>query len=97
MLNVFEDFPEDEQTDTKASQMISSKSGGNADTFPLSGVKYKDKKGARGGAVIGEEEQRLRDEKKRMSDQQKQIEEEKIQIAIIEAQKKEMIAAAEEQ
>lgn len=46
--------------------MISSKSN-NADTFAAN-TKYKDKKGVK-GAVIGEEEQRLRDEKKRMSDQ----------------------------
>ena len=92
MLNVFEDFPEDEQTDTKAS-LIASKS---ADTGGMGNTKYKEKKGAK-GAVIGEEEQRLRDKKKRMSDQQKQIEEEKIQIAILEAQKKEMIAAAMEE
>ena len=58
--------------------------------------KHKEKKGTK-GAVIGEEEQRLRDEKKRVSDQQKQIEEEKIQIAILEAQKKEQIASAMEE
>ena len=50
----------------------------------MSNTKYKDKKGTK-AAIIGEEEQKLRDEKKRMSDQQKQIEEEKIQIAIMEA------------
>ena len=63
ILNVFEDFPEDEDSyfgDSKAAQLAASSGGGEKKPEKYS----KDKK----AKTINKEEQKLRDERKRQSD-----------------------------
>lgn len=79
-LNVFQDFPEDEDSfgDSKAAQLVAASSSKQQNSKVKPKKEKKDK-------PQDEEESRIRDEKKRQSDQQKKIEEEKIQTAILEA------------